>query len=46
VEQHPPIWELRSLTETEMPARASVIAAERPFGPDPMIAADGMKKYP
>jgi hypothetical protein len=30
---------LRSITVVEIPAEASVIAAERPFGPEPMMVA-------
>src|SRR5260370_41560272 len=39
VEQAPPICRLRSTTVVEIPAEASVIAAERPLGPEPMMVA-------
>jgi hypothetical protein len=37
--QPPPIVAAASMTRTEQPARANVIAAARPFGPDPTTTA-------
>ena len=42
-EEHaPPRMALRSYTVVWTPAEARVMAAERPFGPEPMMAAEGM----
>src|SRR5439155_1641978 len=42
----PPIRSSASYTTTSSPARASVIAAARPFGPEPMTAALRAKDLP
>src|SRR5665213_1618300 len=41
----PPIRSDASCTTTSMPARASVIAAARPFGPEPMTTALRAKDF-